>query len=78
VCNNYFVKYVFVAVELIIEPLPSNDEAKIDKLMGCDLKKAIDMGSSAMIYVPSFTAITSGIQESTGWVHGHTDSKPIP
>jgi hypothetical protein len=37
---------------------------------------AVEMGSGAMIYKPSFIKIGSGIQRLIAWVviHGHTDT----
>jgi hypothetical protein len=32
------------------------------------------MGSGAMVYIPSFIKIGSGIQELIGGIHRHTDS----
>jgi hypothetical protein len=42
------------------------------------MKYADEMGSRAMIYIPSFIKIGSGIQKLMGGIHGHTDSKVIP
>jgi hypothetical protein len=39
------------------------------------MKYAVEMGSDAMIYTPSFIKIGSGIQKLIGGVH--TDSKVI-
>jgi hypothetical protein len=36
---------------------------------------AVKMGSNAMIYIPSYIKIGSGIQKLIGW--GYTDSKVI-
>jgi hypothetical protein len=33
------------------------------------MKYAVEMGSGAMIYIPSFTEIGSGIQKLTGGIH---------
>jgi hypothetical protein len=33
------------------------------------MKYAVEMGSGAMIYVPSFIKIGSGIQKLTRWIH---------
>jgi hypothetical protein len=35
------------------------------------------MRSGAVIYVPSFIKIGSGVQKSIGEIHTHTDSKVI-
>jgi hypothetical protein len=35
-------------------------------------KYAIEMGSSAMIFIPSFVKIGSGIQKLIGGIHRHT------
>jgi hypothetical protein len=37
------------------------------------MKYAVEMGSVAMIYVPSFRKTGSGIQKLTGGIHRHTD-----
>jgi hypothetical protein len=36
------------------------------------MKYAVDMGSGAMIYIPSFIKIGSGIQTLIGGIHRHT------
>jgi hypothetical protein len=41
------------------------------------MKYAVDMGLSAMIYIPSFIKIGSGIQKCMGGIHRHTDSMEI-
>jgi hypothetical protein len=41
------------------------------------MKYAVEMGSGAMIYVPSFIKIGSGIQKLIRGIHGHTDSIEI-
>jgi hypothetical protein len=41
------------------------------------MKYAVKMGSVAMIYIPSFIKIGSGIQKLIGGIHRHTDSKVI-
>jgi hypothetical protein len=41
------------------------------------MKYAGEMGSDAMLYVPSFIKIGSGIQKFTGRIHTHTDSMAI-
>jgi hypothetical protein len=41
------------------------------------MKYAVEMGSGAMIYIPSFRKIGSGIQKLIGRIHRHTDSKAI-
>jgi hypothetical protein len=38
------------------------------------MKYAIEMGSGAMIHIPSFTKIGSGIQDLIEGIHRHTDS----
>jgi hypothetical protein len=38
------------------------------------MKYAVEMGSGAMMYIPSFIKIGSGIQKLMG-IHRHTDSK---
>jgi hypothetical protein len=49
------------------EPLPSTDkrDAHTKRLMGF-MKYAVVMGSGAVIYIPSFVKIGSGIQELLG------------
>jgi hypothetical protein len=41
------------------------------------MKYAIEMGSGAMIYIPSFIKIGSGIQNLIGENPRHTDSMEI-
>jgi hypothetical protein len=41
------------------------------------MKYAIEMGSGAMIYIPSFIKIGSGIKKSLRGINVHTDSKVI-
>jgi hypothetical protein len=41
------------------------------------MQYAVQMGSGAMIYVPSFVKIGSGIQKLVEWIHRHTDSMEI-
>jgi hypothetical protein len=41
------------------------------------MKYAVDMGSGAMIRIPSFRKIGSGIQKLIKGIHKHTDSKVI-
>jgi hypothetical protein len=38
------------------------------------MKYAVEMGSGATIYIPSFMNIGSGIQTLIGVIHRHTDS----
>jgi hypothetical protein len=38
------------------------------------MKHAVEMGSGAMIYIPSFIKTGSGIQKLIGGIHRHTDS----
>jgi hypothetical protein len=40
------------------------------------MQYAIEMGSGAMIYIPTIIKIGKGIQKLVGWVK-HTDSKVI-
>jgi hypothetical protein len=37
------------------------------------MKYAVEMGSIAMIYIPSFIKINSGIQKLIGEIHRHID-----
>jgi hypothetical protein len=41
------------------------------------MKYAVEMGSGAMIYIPSFIKIGSGIQKLLGRIHSHTDRMEI-
>jgi heme/copper-type cytochrome/quinol oxidase subunit 1 len=41
------------------------------------MKYAVEIGSRAMIYIPSFIKISSAIQELMGGIHRHTDSMMI-
>jgi hypothetical protein len=41
------------------------------------MKHTADIGSDAMIYIPSFIKIGSGIQNLIWGIHRHTDSKVI-
>jgi hypothetical protein len=41
------------------------------------MKYAVEMGSGAIIYMPNFIQIRSGIQKLTREIHGHTDSMMI-
>jgi hypothetical protein len=41
------------------------------------MKYSVEMGSGAMIYIPSFLKIGSGIQKLIGEIHRHTDSMEI-
>jgi hypothetical protein len=41
------------------------------------MKYAVEMGSGAMIYIPNFIQIVSGIQNLIGGIHRHKDSKVI-
>jgi hypothetical protein len=41
------------------------------------MKYAIEMGSDAMIYIPTFIIIGSGIQKLIGWIHRDTDTMVI-
>jgi hypothetical protein len=38
---------------------------------------AIEMGSGAMIHMPSYIKTGSNFQKSKGWIHKHTDSVGI-
>jgi hypothetical protein len=38
------------------------------------MKYVVEMGSGAMIYIPSFTKIGSGIQKLIKGIHRHTNS----
>jgi hypothetical protein len=40
-------------------------------------KYAVEIGSGAMIYIPSFIKIGSGIQKLIRGIHRHTDSMVI-
>jgi hypothetical protein len=41
------------------------------------MKYAVEMGSGAMIYIPSFIKIGSGTQKLIGGIHRHTASMEI-
>jgi Uri superfamily endonuclease len=41
------------------------------------MKYAIEMGTGAMIYIPSFIKIGSGIQKLMERIHRHTDRMEI-
>jgi hypothetical protein len=41
------------------------------------MKYAAEMGLVAMMYIPSFIKIGSGIQKLTGGIHRHTDRLEI-
>jgi hypothetical protein len=41
------------------------------------MKDVVEMGSDAMIYIPSFMKIDSGIQKLRVGIHRHTDSMVI-
>jgi hypothetical protein len=41
------------------------------------MKYAVEMRSGAMIYIPSFIKIGSGIQKLKGGIHRHTDRMEI-
>jgi hypothetical protein len=41
------------------------------------MKYAVEMGSDAMIHIPSFIKIGSDIQISIGGLHRHTDNMVI-
>jgi hypothetical protein len=41
------------------------------------MKHAVEMGSGAMIYIPSFIKTDSGIQKLIGEIQRHTDCMEI-
>jgi hypothetical protein len=41
------------------------------------MKYAVEMGSDALMYIPSFIKICSGIQTLIGGIHRHSDSMEI-
>jgi hypothetical protein len=41
------------------------------------MKYAVEMGSGAVIYIPSFIKIGSGIEKLIGGIHKHIDSTVI-
>jgi hypothetical protein len=47
------------------------------RLIGGIYRYAVEMGSSATIYVPSFIKAGSGIQKLIVGIHRHTDGKVI-
>jgi hypothetical protein len=56
------------------EPMPSNSrtDAHTNTQTEGFMKHAIDMGSGATIYIPSFIKIGSGIQKFIAGIHRHT------
>jgi hypothetical protein len=42
------------------------------------MKYAAEMGSGAMIYIPNFVKINSGIKNLIGGIHRHTDNNNQP
>jgi hypothetical protein len=42
------------------------------------MKYTVEIGSVAVIFIPSFIKIGSGIQKFIGGIHRHTDSMVIP
>jgi hypothetical protein len=56
------------------EPLPSNDRGihiQTYRPMGGIFNGAVKMGSGAVIYIPSFIKIGSGIQKLIGGINRH-------
>jgi hypothetical protein len=45
--------------------------------MGRIMKYAVEIGSGAVIYIPSFIKIGSAIQKLMGWIRRHTDNMEI-
>jgi hypothetical protein len=41
------------------------------------MKYSVEMGSDAMMYVPNFIKIGSGVQKLIGRIHRHTDSMVV-
>jgi hypothetical protein len=41
------------------------------------MKCAVEMGSGAMVYIPSFIKTASGIQKLIGGIYRHTDRMEI-
>jgi hypothetical protein len=41
------------------------------------MKYAVEMGPGAMIHIPSFIKIDSGIQKLIRWIHRRTDSMAV-
>jgi hypothetical protein len=41
------------------------------------MKYAVEKGSGAMMYIPSFIKTGTAIQKLVGGIHGHTDSMEI-
>jgi hypothetical protein len=60
------------------EPLPSNDRGihvQTHRLMGgIFFNQAVEMDSGAVIYIPSFIKIGSGVQKLIGGIHRHTQT----
>jgi hypothetical protein len=63
---------------MFTEPLPNNDIHTDKQTDGrLFMKHTDEMNSGAMIYIPSFMKIGSGIQKLIGGRHRHTDSMVI-
>jgi hypothetical protein len=61
---------------VLTEQLPSNDKGVYRHTEGF-MKYAVEMGSGATIYIPSFVKIGSGTQKLTRGICRHTDSNVI-
>jgi hypothetical protein len=57
-------------------PMIEGIHTQTHKLMGF-MKYATEMGSGAMIFIPSFIKIGPGIQKLIGEIHRHTDRMTI-
>jgi hypothetical protein len=65
---------------VLTEPLSSNENEiniQTHRLMVMIMKYAVEMGSDAVIYIPSFIKTGSGIQKWMGSIHRNTDSMVI-
>jgi hypothetical protein len=41
------------------------------------MKYAVEIGSGAVVWIPNFITLTSGIEKLMGGLHRHADSKVI-
>jgi hypothetical protein len=56
--------------------MPSNNKGT-HRLMGGFMEHATEMGTCAMIWIPSFIKTGSDIQKLMGGIHRHTESMVI-
>jgi hypothetical protein len=72
--SSYIVDCICCRGNVFSEPLPSSSRLYWWKGF---MKYAVEMGSGAMIYIPSFIKIGSGNRTLIERIHRHTDSKVI-